>query len=87
MAKVLIPLLLKDVTGGARHAEVAGDTLGEIIAALDAVHPGIAGRIYNDGKLNPYLALTVDGKIAMQGQATPVGHESEVNILPAFGGG
>lgn len=87
MASVSIPLLLEDLTGGARRAEVAGGTLAEIIAALDAIHPGIQSRIHDGQKLSPTLALVVDGKIATAGLATPVGPRSEVNILPAFGGG
>lgn len=87
MATVTIPLLLKEVTGGARRAEVAGQTLGEIIRALDRVHPGIEGRILSDGKVLPYVTFTVDGAIASRGLATPVGPESEVSILPTMGGG
>jgi molybdopterin converting factor small subunit len=80
-------LLLKDVTGGARRAQVAGATLAEIVRALDAVHPGIEARIHSGGKLSPILAFTVDGVIAARGLATPVGPQSEVAILPTFGGG
>jgi molybdopterin converting factor small subunit len=87
MAVVAIPLLLSDVTGGARHAEVAGTTLAEIIAALDALHPGIAARIRDGEKIKPNVALTVDGKIAARGLDTPVRPDSQVAILPAFGGG
>ena len=87
MATVSIPLLLKDLTGGARRAEVAGETLGEIIAGLEAVHPGIGGRIHDGKKMRPSLAFVVDGKLATRGLATPVGPQSQVNILPAFGGG
>ena len=87
MATVSIPLLLKDLTGGARRAEVAGETLAEIIAALDAIHPGIKRRIHDGEKISPNLAFVVDGKLATGGLATPVGPQSQVNILPAFGGG
>ena len=87
MAKVSIPLLLKDVTGGARQAEVAGATLAEIITALDALHPGIEARIRDGERISPGLALTVDGRIATRGLDTPVGPLSQVSILPAFGGG
>ncbi len=87
MASVSIPLLLEDVTGGARRAEVAGATLAEIVAGLEQLHPGIGDRIHNGRKINSNLALVVDGKIATRGLATPVGPESEVGILPAFGGG
>ena len=87
MATVSIPLLLEDVTGGARQAEVAGTTVAEIIAALDAIHPGFEARVRNAERINPNVAFTVDGKIAAGGLSTPVGPQSQVNILPAFGGG
>jgi molybdopterin converting factor small subunit len=87
MARVSIPLLLSDVTGGVRQAEVAGTTLAEVVAALEALHPGIATRICNGEKITPNVAVTVDGKIAARGLATPVRPESQVAILPAFGGG
>ncbi|NQT36735.1 MAG: molybdopterin synthase sulfur carrier subunit, partial [Planctomycetes bacterium] len=45
MASVSIPLLLKDVTGGARRVDVEGRTLAEVVAALDALHPGIETRL------------------------------------------
>jgi molybdopterin synthase sulfur carrier subunit len=87
MVTVSIPLLLADLTGGARTAEVAGATLGEVLAALERLYPGMAARIQNDGKISPHVALTVDGKIAMQGLSTPVRPDSEVAILPSMGGG
>lgn len=87
MATVSIPLLFQDVTGGARRAEVAGSTLAEIIAALDKLHPGIQARLCDGDKLSSTVAVTVDGKIAAQGLHTLVGAESEVCLLPSFGGG
>jgi len=87
MAEVSIPLLLSDCTGGARRAEVEGATLGEIIAALDAIYPGLKRRIYDGKKLTATVALVIDGKIAVEGLDTPVGPHAHVNILPAFGGG
>ena len=87
MATVTIPLMFKDVTGGARRAEVPGSNLAEVIRALDRVHPGIQGQITGGGKLLSHVALTVDGAIAAQGLDTPVGPQSEVCILPSMGGG
>ncbi len=87
MVHVSIPLLLKDVTDGAREANVTSGTLAEVVAALDAIHPGLAQRIHNGKRIHPTVALVVDGTIAARGLDTPVGPESQVNILPAFGGG
>ena len=87
MATVSIPLLLKDATDGARRAEVAGATLAEIIAALETIYPGIESQILDAEKIRPNLAFIVDGKLAAQGLATPLKPHSQINILPAFGGG
>jgi len=87
MATGSIPLLLKDVTGGARRVEVKGSTLEEIITALDGIHPGIRARVRDGDKLSATIAFTVDGKIAARGLDTPVRPNSEVCLLPSFGGG
>ena len=87
MATVVIPLLLKNFTGGQRSAEVSGATVSEIVAALDGLYPGIGGRIVEKGQISPTVAVTVDGRIAAAGLDTPVGPESEVRLLPALGGG
>ena len=87
MATVTIPLLFKDVTSGARRAEVPGSNLAEIIRALDRIHPGLERRILSGGKILPYVTFTVDGVIAAHGLGTPVRLESEVCILPTMGGG
>ena len=87
MAAVSIPLLLGKVTGGVRQVEVAGATVAQIVDSLEAALPGIRAKILSDGKIVPTLAFTVDGKIAATGLDTPVGPQSQVNILPAFGGG
>ncbi len=87
MADISIPLLLKEYTNGSRKATVAGSTLAEIVAGLDAIYPGIEAKICDGEKLRPTLAFTVDGKIAAAGLDTPVGPDSQINILPSFGGG
>jgi molybdopterin synthase sulfur carrier subunit len=87
MATVSIPLLLQDVTGGARRVEVEGSTLEQIILAMEAIHPGIEARVRDGDRLRPTVAFTVDGKIASQGLATPVEPDSDVCVLPSFGGG
>ena len=87
MAQITLPLLFQNETGGVRHTEVDGATVGDIIAGLESRYPGIGPRMAEDGKLTPIVAVTVDGKIAAEGLATPVGPESEVCVFPSFGGG
>ena len=82
MASVTLPMMFKDLTGGLRRVEAVGATVGEIVAALDARFPGIAEKMRTGGKLVPTVAITVDGKIAARGLATPVGVSSEVVVHP-----
>ncbi len=87
MATVSIPLLFRDLSGGTRKVEVDGESLRAVVLALDALYPGIAARIHNDQGFVGSVMVVVDGRIATDGLATPVHRDSEVNILPVFGGG
>ena len=87
MANVTLPLLLKEFTGGARRADVSGASVAEILHGLGRLYPGLEGRIQRDGKLDPNLLVAVDGAIAAEGLSTPVRPDSQVSILPTFGGG
>ncbi len=87
MARVQIPMMLAEYTGGLRRLEAAGANLREIIADLDRQFPGLAGQIYQAEKIRPTFVVTVDGKLAADGLDSPVGPSSEVCFLPFLGGG
>ena len=87
MARVFIPVQMRELTGGAASAEVQGRTVKGIIAALDAQFPGIAERLCSGGALVPGLAVSIDGAFAPSGLLSPVGPQSEIHFLPAIGGG
>jgi hypothetical protein len=87
MPVVSIPLLLTEVTGGDRRAEVSGTNLAEVLHSLDRLYPGIEQRMVDGDRILPYVTFTIDGAIASQGLASPVGPHSEVRILPSMGGG
>jgi molybdopterin converting factor small subunit len=82
-----MPLLLQEFTGGERYAVVSGESLGEVIHALDGIYPGLEAWMLPGGKLTPIIKFTIDGKLAMQGLASPVGPGSEICLLPSMGGG
>lgn len=87
MARVFIPAQWRDLSDGVADFELAGTTLGEIIAALDARCPGIAARLCVDGSIAAGLAVSIDGSIASRGMLAPVAPASEIHFLPAIGGG
>ena len=45
---VRIPTTLRTLTGGANKVTVEGSTVSEVLAALDAAHPGFASRLLDD---------------------------------------
>ncbi len=43
--KVRIPTTLRTLTGGASEVQVEGATVGDVIANLEAAHPGFRDRL------------------------------------------
>jgi len=83
-----IPSLLQGLTAGQAQVEVAGETIREVIDALDVAHPGIRARLCTaDGRLKPEIAVAVDGEVTVEGMRTWVDAQSEVHFLPALSGG
>jgi len=87
MAKVWIPSLLRDMTGGLSEFDVPGETVREIIDRLDDIHPGIKDRLCQDGRLRPNIAVVIDGVTSRQGLRAKLGDSSEVHFVPAISGG
>jgi hypothetical protein len=87
MAVVFIPPQMGDLSGGRSQVAVAGDTLRQVIAALDAECPGIAGRLTAEGRIAASLAISIDGTVTSRGLQAKVEPRSEIHIIPAIGGG
>lgn len=90
MATVRIPTQLRSLTGDRAEVEVAGATVGEVLGALDAAHPGFGERLFDDqGALRRFVNVFVDDEDLrfLEGLATPVTDRSVVSIVPAVAGG
>jgi molybdopterin converting factor small subunit len=87
MPVVGIPAQLRGLTGGVDRVTVPGRTVGEIIAELDRMFPGISDRLCDASRLRPGLAVAIDDRFATAGLLEPVGEASEVHFLPAISGG
>jgi sulfur-carrier protein len=87
---VRIPTILRSYTGGAAEVSAAEGTLREVIAGLDAAHPGLGGRLLDEGgKLRRFVNVYVgeeDVRFA-QGLDTQVAAGARVSIIPAVAGG
>lgn len=87
MATVFIPAQLRSLAGGADRVEAAGENVRQVIASLEAAHPGLGASLQRDDALTPGLAVSIDGVFTNRGLAAKVGPASEIHFLPAIGGG
>jgi molybdopterin synthase sulfur carrier subunit len=87
MPTVWIPSLLRDLTGGRESVEIPGDTVGEILTALETTYPGVRARLCEGYRLAPTVTAHVDGKSARRGLDQPLKEESEIQFLPTIAGG
>jgi molybdopterin synthase sulfur carrier subunit len=89
-ATVRVPTTLRTLTAGASEVEVDGATVGQVIAALDAAHPGFRDRLLDeDGSLRRFVNVFVadDDVRYLQGLDTPVPDGETLSIIPAVAGG
>lgn len=87
---VRVPTPLRNLTGGASTVEVDGGTVGEVVKALDAAHPGIGERILDgNGEVRRFVNVFVDDEDIRfgDGLGTPVPEGATVSIIPAVAGG
>jgi len=89
-ATVRIPTTLRPMSGGNKHVEVEPGLLSEVIAGLEAAHPGFADRLLDDdGGLRKFVNVFVDDDDVryLDGLDTQVGDGITVSIIPAVAGG
>ncbi len=87
---VRIPTTMRPLSGGSSTVEVEGATLGDVLSALEAAHPGFRERLFDDdGALRKFVNVFVaDDDVRYLdglGTATPAG--TTVSIIPAVAGG
>jgi molybdopterin converting factor small subunit len=87
MPVVFIPKPLRDLTDGLATEAVEGDTVREVIEALDRLHPGFKSRLCRGDSLRPGLQVSVDDVMTPRGLLAEVLEDSEIHFLPVIGGG
>ncbi|MDQ2827347.1 MAG: MoaD/ThiS family protein [Actinomycetota bacterium] len=90
MATVRIPTQLRTLSGGSAEVDVDGTTVGEVLKALDAAHPGFAGRLFDEaGALRRFVNVFVADEDVrfVDGLDTKVDAGQTVSIIPAVAGG
>ena len=89
-ATVRVPTQLRTLTGGASEVSVEGDTVADLLASLDAAHPGFRDRLFDEsGKLRRFVNVFVADEDVrfLQGLDTKVSEGQTVSIVPAVAGG
>jgi len=81
---------MRPLTGGDKQVAVDPGTLGDVIAALEASHPGMGDRLVDeDGSLRKFVNVFVDDDDVryLDGLDTKVDDGITVSIIPAVAGG
>ena len=87
---VRIPTQQRTLTGGTGELALEGSTVGEVLKALDAAHPGMGDRLFDEsGGLRRFVNVFLDDEDVrfLQGLDTPLADRQTVSIVPAVAGG
>ncbi|MGH8870242.1 MAG: MoaD/ThiS family protein [Actinomycetes bacterium] len=87
--EVRIPTILRSYTDGEKAVDGAGGTLGEVLADLDARHPGLRERLVDEHALRRFVNVYLNDEDVrfLGGLETPVSDGDTVTVLPAVAGG
>jgi molybdopterin synthase sulfur carrier subunit len=87
--EVRVPTILRQYTGGEKAVSAKGDSLGAVIDDLETNHPGIKGRLVEDGDLRRFINVYVNDEDVRftGGLQTALDDGDAVVILPAVAGG
>ena len=78
---------MQKLTEGQTQIAVEGETVRQVVEALEERYPGFKDRIVADDRIKTEIAVAVDGDVVAAGLRARVGPESEVHFLPALAGG
>lgn len=87
---VLIPTPSRKFTNGEDTVSVEAATVGQMIDALDAAHPGLGKSLKKaDGSLNLFINIYVNDEDIrfLNGADTVLKDGDQVSIVPAIAGG
>jgi sulfur-carrier protein len=88
--RVGIPPALLGRTGNRRWVHVSGDTVRDIIEALERDYPGLRFNICHEtGELRPFVNIFVDGEEVryLDGLDTAVPRGATIHVIHSMAGG
>lgn len=87
---VRVPTQLRSLTGGSAELNIEGSTVGEVLKGIDAQHPGLGERIFDEnGALRRFVnVFLADEDVRfLDGLETVVQQNQVISIVPAVAGG
>jgi MoaD family protein len=86
---VRIPAPLRTLTGGADEVKANGATVGDVIADLDARHPGMKDRLLDEKGVRRFINIYVGEEDVRftGGLKTELKAGDQISIIPAIAGG
>ena len=85
MALVLLRAPLSDLAGAREH-DLEGETVREVLVALEERRPAISGWVLDERRvIRQHINVYVNGQLARED--TSVGTTDRVQVLPAITGG
>jgi sulfur-carrier protein len=87
--EVRVPTILRNYTGGEKTVDGKGTTIEELIADLDARHPGLRDRLVDESGLRRFVNVYRNDEDIrfLGGLETPLSDGDVVTVLPAVAGG
>ena len=78
---------MQKLTEGQSQIAVKGETVRQVIDALEERYPGFKDRIVEEDRIKTEIAVAIDGEVVTAGLRARVSPDSEVHFLPALAGG
>ena len=92
MAFVLIPVVFRGPTHGEAKLEIARDTIGACLDAVEERFPGLRELVIDAGSggIHRFVKLTLNGVLLERSPSvlhTPVSAKDEIEVIAAIAGG
>ena len=90
MAKILIPTPLRQYADKHDSVDLAGSTVGEVLAALTTKFPDLKKQLFSDeGKMRSFVNVYLNDEDIryLKKDLTPVAAGDTLSIVPSIAGG
>ncbi len=90
MAKVLIPTPLRQYAGSQKEIDIAGASVGDVLAALTTQYGDLKKHLFNDeGKLRSFVNVYLNDEDVryLDKEKTAVAEGDTLSIVPSIAGG